>query len=206
MKKFWLVIITLLLIANLGFSESSYNYGSGATIRVIVSLEACEPVFYLAQGNTLGSSDGVDKQVKADISQEDLSLTFYIKLGAFGDTSGKAAIRADASKVYHLKIVGHSLKNNSGEGTSDPTLNIDEGKNFSTDITTADLKKKISVELDKEATKDNKVCIDVIFNGETISIGNNKMNLAHWDFLWAKNNELRADTYLGNVTLTIATE
>lgn len=49
MKKFWLVLMVLLLAAGVGFTaDDGSDMGSGALIRVIVSLEASDPVFYLS--------------------------------------------------------------------------------------------------------------------------------------------------------------
>jgi hypothetical protein len=207
MKKFWLVLMVLLLAAGVGYTaDDGSELGSGASIRVIVSLEASDPVFYLSQGDILGSASGAENEVNADITQTDLSLTFYVKLGASGNLTNSSAIRADASKVYHLTVTGYGLKSTDGKGTADPTLNKDEDKGFASDIKSETYGRKLVATLNEENTKDNKVCIDVSFNGETILIGREKIDLAHWDFLWAQNEELLADVYSGDVTLTVSTE
>jgi hypothetical protein len=209
MKKFWLVLMTVLLIATgVGFTaDDGSMYGSGATIRFIVSVEASEPVFYLSQGDILGSTNGAESSVNADITQEDLSLTFYVKLGATGNLTNKSAIRADSNKTYHLFVTGSSLKNSSGtRGTSDPIINQDEDKGFTSDVKSETYGSKLVAGLNEDNTKDNLVCIDVTFNGETILVGREKIDLAHWDFLWEQNSELLADVYSGDVTLTVSTE
>ena len=77
MKKFWLVLMVLLIAAGVGYTaDDGSELGSGASIRVIVSLEASDPVFYLSQGDILGSASGAENEVNADITQTDLSLTF----------------------------------------------------------------------------------------------------------------------------------
>lgn len=207
MKKFWLVLMVLLLAAGVGFTaDDGSDMGSGALIRVIVSLEASDPVFYLSQGDILGSASGAESTVDVDITQKDLSLTFYVKLGASGNLTNSSAIRADSSKIYHLTVTAFSLKTSDGKGTADPTMNLDEEKGFVSDVNSETYGRKLMASLNEENTKDNKVCIDVSFNGETILIGREKIDLAHWDFLWAQNEELLAATYSGDVTLTVSTE
>lgn len=207
MKKFWLVLMVLLLAAGVGFTaDDGSDMGSGALIRVIVSLEASDPFFYLSQGDILGSASGAESSVDVDITQKDLSLTFYVKLGASGNLTNSSAIRADSSKIYHLIVTAHSLKTSDGKGTSEPTMNLDEEKVFVSDVNSETYGRKLTASLNEENTKDNKVCIDVSFNGETILIGREKIDLAHWDFLWAQNEELLAAVYSGDVTLTVSTE
>lgn len=207
MKKFWLVLIVLLITANVGFTaDEGSSFGSGALIRVIVSLEASDPVFYLSQGDILGSASGAESRVNVDITQSDLSLTFYVKLGASGSLTNSSAIRADASKTYHLTVTAHSLTTLDGRGTADPTLNREQEKGFVSDVKYETYGKKLEASLNEERTLDNKVCINVNFNGETILTGKEKIDLAHWDFIWAKNEELLAAVYTGDVTLTVSTE
>ncbi len=207
MKKFWLMLMVLLLAAVGGITaEDSRGFGSGAIIRVTVSIEASDPVFYLSQGDVLGSASGAENEVNTDITQNDLSLTFYVKLGASGNLTNSSAIKADESKVYHLTVTGYSLKNASGNGTEDPILNRDEEKGFVSDVKSETFGRKLEANLNDEHTKDNRVCIDVSFNGETILVGREKIDLAHWDFLWAQNEELLAAVYSGDVTLTVSTE
>ena len=206
MKKFWLVLMVLLIAAGVGYTDDS-SFGSGARIRFIVSVEASEPVFYLSQGDVLGSANGAESSVNADITQEDLSLTFYVKLGATGNLTNKSAIKADETKTYHLTVTGYSLKNAAGNmGTENPIINQDEDKGFTSDVKSETYGSKLVAGLNEDNTKDNKVCIDVTFNGETILVGRDKIDLAHWDFLWQQNSQLLADTYSGDVTLTVSTE
>ncbi len=209
MRKFWLMLSVLLLMTiGFGFAtELDSAFGSGATIRFIVSIEASEPVFYLSQGDVLGSASGAESSVNADITQEDLSLTFYVKLGATGNLTNKSAISPDASKTYHLFVTGSSLKNSAGtRGTNEPILNQNEDKGFTSDVKSETYGSKVVAGLNEDNTKDNLVCIDVTFNGETILVGREKIDLAHWDFLWEQNSELLADIYSGDVTLTVSTE
>lgn len=207
MKRFWLVLTVLLVAAGVGFTvNDSRDMGSGVLIRVIVSLEASDPVFYLSQGDILGSASGAESSVDVDITQKDLSLTFYVKLGGSGNLTNSSAIRADSSKIYHLTVTAHSLKTADGKGTAEPTLNQDEKKGFVSDVSYETYGRKLSASLNEENTKDNVVCIDVSFNGETILIGREKIDLAHWDFLWVQNEELLASVYSGDVTLTVSTE
>ena len=134
-------------------------------------------------------------------------MTFYVKLGASGNLTNASAIRADSTKTYHLIVTGYSLKNAAGtKGTNDPILNQDEDKGFTSDIKSETYGSKLVASLNEDNTKDNKVCIDVTFNGETILVGREKIDLAHWDFLWEQNEELLADVYSGDVTLTVSTE
>ena len=206
MKKFWLVLMVLLMAAGVGYTADDSSFGSGASIRVIVSLDASDPVFYLSQGDILGSACGAESEVNTDITQTDLSLTFYVKLGASGNLTNSTAIKADSSKVYHLTVTGYGLKSTDGKGTADPFLNKDEDKGFVSDIKSETYGRKLETNLNEENTKDNKVCIDVSFNGETILVGREKIDLAHWDFVWAQNEELLAAVYSGDVTLTVSTE
>ena len=207
MKKFWLVLTLLLLAAGIGFTaDDSSNLGERLMVRVVVSMDASDPVFYLSQGDVLGSASGAENEVNTDITQTDLSLTFYVKLGASGNLTNSTAIKADSSKVYHLTVTGYGLKSTDGKGTADPTLNKDEEKGFVSDVKSETFGRKLETNLNEENTKDNKVCIDVSFNGETILVGRDKIDLAHWDFLWAQNEELLAAVYSGDVTLTVSTE
>ena len=207
MKKFWLVLMVLLMAAGVGYTADDSSFGSGASIRVIVSLDASDPVFYLSQGDVLGSASGAENAVNADITQKDLSLTFYVKLGASGNLTNSSAIRADSTKTYHLIVTGYSLKNAAGNmGTENPIMNQDEDKGFTSDVKSETYGSRLVASLNEDNTKDNKVCIDVTFNGETILVGREKIDLAHWDFLWEQNDQLLADTYSGDVTLTVSTE